>query len=140
MSGMTTANMSQLTRSELWSSELKEILRDEMQAQKVRPYAWTASRMATRSPFRLSANCKSITTKKILMFCTVLWTLVSSNSPSRNICRVLRTSPTKLSKMRSTLLNLKLPSFPNRNVQLWHTSSVLPLLRLKLVLLRTLKN
>lgn len=34
MSGMTTANMSQLTRSELWSSELKEILRDEMQAQK----------------------------------------------------------------------------------------------------------
>ncbi len=34
MSGMTTANMSQLTRSELWSSELKDILRDEMQAQK----------------------------------------------------------------------------------------------------------
>jgi hypothetical protein len=34
MSGMTTANMSQLTRSELWSSELKEILRDEMMAQK----------------------------------------------------------------------------------------------------------
>ena len=34
MSGMTTANMSQLIRSELWSSELKEILRDEMQAQK----------------------------------------------------------------------------------------------------------
>ena len=34
MSGMTTGNMSQLTRSELWSSELKEILRDEMQAQK----------------------------------------------------------------------------------------------------------
>lgn len=34
MSGMSTANMSQLTRSELWSSELKDILRDEMQAQK----------------------------------------------------------------------------------------------------------
>jgi hypothetical protein len=34
MSGMTTANTSQLTRSELWSSELKEILRDEMMAQK----------------------------------------------------------------------------------------------------------
>jgi len=34
MSGMSTANMSQLTRSELWSSELKDILRDEMMAQK----------------------------------------------------------------------------------------------------------
>ena len=34
MSGMTTGNMSQLTRSEVWSSELKEILRDEMMAQK----------------------------------------------------------------------------------------------------------
>jgi hypothetical protein len=34
MSGMTTANMDQLTRSEIWSGELKEILRDEMQAQK----------------------------------------------------------------------------------------------------------
>lgn len=34
MSGMTTSNMSQLIRSELWSSELKETLRDEMQAQK----------------------------------------------------------------------------------------------------------
>jgi hypothetical protein len=31
---MTTANMSLLTRSEVWSSELKEILRDEMQAQR----------------------------------------------------------------------------------------------------------
>ena len=34
MSGMTTGNMSQLTRSEVWSSELKDILRDEMMAQK----------------------------------------------------------------------------------------------------------
>jgi uncharacterized membrane protein len=34
MAGMTTGNMSQLTRSEVWSSELKEILRDEMMAQK----------------------------------------------------------------------------------------------------------
>ena len=34
MSGMTTANMDQLTRSEIWSGELKEILRDEMQAQR----------------------------------------------------------------------------------------------------------
>jgi len=34
MPGMTTANMDQLTRSEIWSGELKEILRDEMQAQK----------------------------------------------------------------------------------------------------------
>ena len=34
MSGMTTSNMSQLTRSEVWSSELKDILRDEMMAQK----------------------------------------------------------------------------------------------------------
>lgn len=34
MTGMTTANMDQLTRSEIWSGELKEILRDEMQAQK----------------------------------------------------------------------------------------------------------
>ena len=34
MSGNTSATMTQLTRSELWSSELKEILRDEMQAQK----------------------------------------------------------------------------------------------------------
>ena len=31
---MTTANMSLLTRSEVWSTELKEILRDEMQAQR----------------------------------------------------------------------------------------------------------
>lgn len=31
---MTTANMGLLTRSEIWSSELKEILRDEMMAQK----------------------------------------------------------------------------------------------------------
>jgi hypothetical protein len=31
---MTTANMSLLTRSEVWSAELKEILRDEMQAQR----------------------------------------------------------------------------------------------------------
>lgn len=31
---MTTANMDLLTRSELWSSELKEILRDEMMAQR----------------------------------------------------------------------------------------------------------
>lgn len=31
---MTTANMSLLTRSEVWSTELKEILRDEMMAQK----------------------------------------------------------------------------------------------------------
>lgn len=31
---MTTANMTQLTRSELWSSTLKDILRDEMMAQK----------------------------------------------------------------------------------------------------------
>jgi len=31
---MTTANMSLLTRSEVWSSELKEILRDEMMAQR----------------------------------------------------------------------------------------------------------
>jgi hypothetical protein len=34
MTGMTTANMDQLTRSEIWSGELKEILRDEMMAQK----------------------------------------------------------------------------------------------------------
>lgn len=34
MSGMTTANMDQLTRSEVYSGELKEILRDEMAAQK----------------------------------------------------------------------------------------------------------
>lgn len=34
MSGMTTGNMSQLIRSEIWSAELKEILRDEMQAQR----------------------------------------------------------------------------------------------------------
>jgi hypothetical protein len=34
MSGMTTANMDLLTRSEIWSGELKDILRDEMQAQK----------------------------------------------------------------------------------------------------------
>lgn len=34
MSGMTTGNVTQLTRSEIWSSELKEILRDEMMAQK----------------------------------------------------------------------------------------------------------
>lgn len=33
MSGMTTGNMDHLIRSELWSSELKEILRDEMMAQ-----------------------------------------------------------------------------------------------------------
>jgi hypothetical protein len=33
MSGMTTTQSAQLIRSELWSSELKEILRDEMQAQ-----------------------------------------------------------------------------------------------------------
>jgi hypothetical protein len=31
---MTTANMTLLTRSEVWSSELKEILRDEMMAQR----------------------------------------------------------------------------------------------------------
>lgn len=31
---MTTANMDLLTRSEIWSSELKEILRDEMMAQR----------------------------------------------------------------------------------------------------------
>jgi len=34
MSGMTTGNMDLLTRSEIWSGELKEILRDEMQAQR----------------------------------------------------------------------------------------------------------
>ena len=34
MSGMTTGNMSQLTRAELWSSELKDVLEDEMMAQK----------------------------------------------------------------------------------------------------------
>lgn len=34
MSSMTTGNMSQLTRSEVWSSELKDILRDEMMAQR----------------------------------------------------------------------------------------------------------
>lgn len=34
MSGMTTGNMSQLTRAELWSSELKDVLQDEMLAQK----------------------------------------------------------------------------------------------------------
>lgn len=34
MSGMNTGNMDQLTRSELWSSELKDILRDEMMAQR----------------------------------------------------------------------------------------------------------
>lgn len=34
MSGMTTTNSAQLIRSELWSSELKDILRDEMMAQK----------------------------------------------------------------------------------------------------------
>lgn len=33
MAGMTTANSEHLIRSELWSSELKEILRDEMLAQ-----------------------------------------------------------------------------------------------------------
>lgn len=33
MSGMTTGNMDHLIRSELWSNELKEILRDEMMAQ-----------------------------------------------------------------------------------------------------------
>ena len=31
---MTTGNVSNLTRSEVWSSEIKEILRDEMMAQK----------------------------------------------------------------------------------------------------------
>jgi hypothetical protein len=33
MSGMTTGNVSLLTRAEVWSRELKEILRDELQAQ-----------------------------------------------------------------------------------------------------------
>lgn len=33
MSGMTTGNSAQLIRSELWSSELKEILQDDMMAQ-----------------------------------------------------------------------------------------------------------
>jgi hypothetical protein len=33
MSGMTTANVSLLTRAEVWSRELKEILRDELMAQ-----------------------------------------------------------------------------------------------------------
>ena len=33
MAGMTTGNMEHLIRSELWSSELKEILKDEMMAQ-----------------------------------------------------------------------------------------------------------
>jgi hypothetical protein len=34
MSGMTTGNTTLLTRAEVWSRELKEILRDELQAQK----------------------------------------------------------------------------------------------------------
>ena len=34
MSGMTTANSAQLIRSEVWSSELKDILRDELMAAK----------------------------------------------------------------------------------------------------------
>ena len=34
MSGMYTGNMDHLIRSELWSTQLKEILEDEMQAQK----------------------------------------------------------------------------------------------------------
>ena len=34
MSGMTTGNVSLLTRAEVWSRELKEILRDELMAQK----------------------------------------------------------------------------------------------------------
>lgn len=34
MSGMNTANSTLLTRTEVWSSELKEILRDEMMAQR----------------------------------------------------------------------------------------------------------
>ena len=34
MSGMNTANSTLLTRTEVWSTELKEILRDEMQAQR----------------------------------------------------------------------------------------------------------
>ena len=34
MAGMTTSNMDLLTRAEIWSTELKEILRDEMQATK----------------------------------------------------------------------------------------------------------
>ena len=34
MSGMTTANSANLIRANLWSSELKDILQDEMQAQK----------------------------------------------------------------------------------------------------------
>ena len=33
MSGMTTGNVSLLTRAEVWSRELKEILRDELMAQ-----------------------------------------------------------------------------------------------------------
>jgi hypothetical protein len=31
---MTTANSTLLTRTDIWSTELKEILRDEMQAQR----------------------------------------------------------------------------------------------------------
>ena len=34
MSGMNTANSALLTRTDVWSNELKEILRDEMQAQR----------------------------------------------------------------------------------------------------------
>ena len=34
MSGMNTANSTLLTRTEVWSTELKEILRDEMMAQR----------------------------------------------------------------------------------------------------------
>ena len=34
MSGMTTANMDRLTRSELWSNQLKDVLEDELGAQK----------------------------------------------------------------------------------------------------------
>ena len=33
MSGMTTGNTTLLTRAEVWSRELKEILRDELMAQ-----------------------------------------------------------------------------------------------------------
>jgi len=34
MTGMTTSNSAELIRSELWSNQLKEILEDEMMAQK----------------------------------------------------------------------------------------------------------
>ena len=123
---MTTGNMQALIRAELWSTQLKEILTDELAAQR---YVDWLSEFPDGDTFTIPSigqatvrdyveNDAVVIFKKISRLPTPLWILVSSSSRLPSMSRRPTTSPRRPCKIRTKARWFWLPSFRSSPVLL----------------------